>query len=1224
MKKLTCIILLCSICITNVFAQQTQTQLWGMASEGGLDNNGTIFTYSHSQESLTSDYSFKNKTAGGKPDFTHMVADTSGKLFGMTTVGGFQDNGVIFEFNPVTSNYKVVYEFGRGQGSQPHGSLCLFNGKFYGMTLLGGEQNHGVLFEFDPKTGIYIVKRSFKTDNLGRDPYGSLIVYGDKLYGMTTDGGTNNNGVLFKYDPITNTYTKLYNFASATGSFPQGALIELNGKFYGTTQLGGANFNGVIFEFNPSTSTYSLKKSFDRYISGGQPYGNLTFFKGKLYGSTYEGGNSSEEGTVFEYDPATEGFKSFFLTNTIGSKPQGHLTVVDDKLYGLTSSGGTNNLGTIFEWNVADSTLLAKINLSTNTGTNPYGSMTLQGTKLYGLTYIGGTANIGTLFEYNAATNEFIKKIDFGVKEASGPRGTVKEYMGQFYGMTRFGGKTNTGTLFRYDPSSKIFTTIVDFTGDNGSNPRGSLTLYNNTFYGIVSEGGLNNSGLIFEYNPNTNVYTKKIDFDPAIVKLCFGNLVLVNGKFYGISQQGGTSNFGALFEYNPVTNSYTKKADFTGNNGKYPAGNCIVLNNKLYGMTAAGGVDDKGVIFEYDFNSEVLAAKYSFVIGTNGNGCQPSGSLVAYNGKLYGLTEFGSIANQGVLFEFDPATAVYTQKVAMATQSTGNPRGTLTVVGDKLFGLSYAGGDEGVGSFFEYIPAIDSFTRKASFSTESTGSRPFFGELSVVEKLCQNVPVFTLNGDTLACPGSSVTLSVTSSEPYKYKWSLDTFTTSSIKVNQSGVYSVTAINAEGCTTKKTINVKIEDKTPPTAQCQKDATTCTGSFKPNELLPQSIVDNCSGAYSISYELMGATVKQGAGDASTEKFNSGITSLKYTIIDNSGNKTFCSSTINTSTETPLFAITGDTLGCPGKKIVLTALSNESYTYEWSTGATTKSIEVDQTGTYSLVAKNATGCSATKSISVKIEDTKSPVVQCQKDAATCNGTFAALGIYPISITDDCSSAMNVTYELSGATTKQGNGDASVEIFNPGLTNLKYTIMDISGNKSFCTSTISYVPIDKTVTVTGTELKANEANATAYQWVDCDASNAPVVGATTQTFKPEKTGNYAVKITKNNCTETSECKQVTLVGIRLTEAVSKIQILPNPVSNHQTVLTYELTKPSEVRIVLYTILGQKVADVQPLVQLTPGLYTHQLNLVNLGMYIVQLQIDGQVMEQKVTCLE
>jgi hypothetical protein len=68
---------------------------------------------------------------------------------------------------------------------------------------------------------------------------------------------------------------------------------------------------------------------------------------------------------------------------------------------------------------------------------------------------------------------------------------------------------------------------------------------------------------------------------------------------------------------------------------------------------------------------------------------------------------------------------------------------------------------------------------------------------------------------------------------------------------------------------------------------------------------------------------------------------------------------------------------------------------------------------------------------------------------------------------------------------------------------------------------------------VTQNGATLTATQTGA-AYQWIDCDDGNAPIVGEVNQAFIPSSTGNYAVIVTVNDCINTSECRLVDFTGI------------------------------------------------------------------------------------------
>ena len=141
-----------------------------------------------------------------------------------------------------------------------------------------------MLFEYDTTTDIYTVK--FEFDNVynptnpfsfsGKNPLGSLIQSTNgKLYGMTIYGGTSNIGVVFEFDPVTDTYSKKLDFDGSNGKNPEGSLMQAsNGNLYGMTRYGGTDNVGVIFEFDSATDTYSKKLDFN-YYNGFGPLGGL-------------------------------------------------------------------------------------------------------------------------------------------------------------------------------------------------------------------------------------------------------------------------------------------------------------------------------------------------------------------------------------------------------------------------------------------------------------------------------------------------------------------------------------------------------------------------------------------------------------------------------------------------------------------------------------------------------------------------------------------------------------------------------------------------------------------------------------------------------------------------------------------------------------------------------------------------------------------------------------
>jgi uncharacterized repeat protein (TIGR03803 family) len=68
-----------------------------------------------------------------------------------------------------------------------------------------------------------------------------------------------------------------------------------------------------------------------------------------LYGTTTNGGNSSDLGTVFKIDPNT-GAETIVhsFSGTDGANPTGDLYIRSGNIYGTTQDGGASNAGVVF------------------------------------------------------------------------------------------------------------------------------------------------------------------------------------------------------------------------------------------------------------------------------------------------------------------------------------------------------------------------------------------------------------------------------------------------------------------------------------------------------------------------------------------------------------------------------------------------------------------------------------------------------------------------------------------------------------------------------------------------------------------------------------------------------------------------------------------------------------------------------------------------------------
>jgi uncharacterized repeat protein (TIGR03803 family) len=338
----------------------------------------------------------------------------SGILWGVTSIGGANSVGTLFSFDPNTATITKKVDFSAAIGANPGGSLLLAsNGKFYGLTSKGGTSDNGVLFEYDPRLSAYAKKIDF-SPALGTSPSSTLVEDVDGgLYGTTSRGGANDMGTVFRYDLQTGACVNVGDFSSALGMYPAAALfLASNGKYYCTTSEGGVNGVGTVVEFNKTAHTLTKKADFTADCH--TPYGSfIEPVTGTLYGATYSG---SAVGAIFSYS-LTSGALTKKLNFTFATGRSCFGTLLNGsngKLYGLVARGGTSDLGALFEYDPVANTYTPRQYLSNPVGAHPYGSlMTASSGMVYGMTTRGGTSGKGTIFSYGVGTSTYTPLASF-------------------------------------------------------------------------------------------------------------------------------------------------------------------------------------------------------------------------------------------------------------------------------------------------------------------------------------------------------------------------------------------------------------------------------------------------------------------------------------------------------------------------------------------------------------------------------------------------------------------------------------------------------------------------------------------------------------------------------------------------------------------------------------------------------------------------------------------
>ncbi|HLP92787.1 MAG TPA: T9SS type A sorting domain-containing protein [Saprospiraceae bacterium] len=165
-------------------------------------------------------------------------------------------------------------------------------------------------------------------------------------------------------------------------------------------------------------------------------------------------------------------------------------------------------------------------------------------------------------------------------------------------------------------------------------------------------------------------------------------------------------------------------------------------------------------------------------------------------------------------------------------------------------------------------------------------------------------------------------------------------------------------------------------------------------------------------------------------------------------------------------------------------------------------------------------------------------------------------------------------------------------------------------VNGCDSIVVLTLTQTIVNTNVTAQGNTLIAQATNAT-FQWINC-ANNQPIAGATSNTFTPSQTGNYAVVVTQNGCTATSNCTFIQVVSTTELMSADAWSIQPNPAATF-TRLVFESPLTTELSLEIYDLSG-RVLHRQYLAQ---GAVAADIDLNELpnGMLMVRLSAEQGV---------
>ncbi|MBL0103551.1 MAG: T9SS type A sorting domain-containing protein [Bacteroidetes bacterium] len=420
--------------------------------------------------------------------------------------------------------------------------------------------------------------------------------------------------------------------------------------------------------------------------------------------------------------------------------------------------------------------------------------------------------------------------------------------------------------------------------------------------------------------------------------------------------------------------------------------------------------------------------------------------------------------------------------------------------------------------------------------------------------------PDATISGATAACFGSTVQVCAPAG-PFIYQWSTGE-TTPCINLTASGTYTVSVTDANGCVSVGSHTLSI------------GSSLNLSILGPAGKCPGQTVNLCAS-------VAGTTLWS---NGSTTQCISPITSGTYTVTVTDANG--CSGSASKSfTVYPTFSatITGPSTACYNSNPSLCAPTGASYTYLWSTGETTRCINANASGVYSVTITNINGCTASDSQGLTIFSPLNATISGPN--SVCIGTVANLcaptgstsyawstgstsrcinvnstGTYTVTITDGngctASNSLLVTFASSITTTITGphnvcsggtaelcvpsgyttyawsNGSTSecINVTTGGIYSV--TIHDAVGCVANDTQLVTIIP-NPSVFISGlltlcpgdsTDLCATSGFA-SYEWQDNSTNRCLTVNAA---------GNYSVQVTDSNGCTASNSATISISNI------------------------------------------------------------------------------------------
>ena len=289
-------------------------------------------------------------------------------------------------------------------------------------------------------------------------------------------------------------------------------------------------------------------------------------------------------------------------------------------------------------------------------------------------------------------------------------------------------------------------------------------------------------------------------------------------------------------------------------------------------------------------------------------------------------------------------------------------------------------------------------------------------------------------------------------------------------------------------------------------------------------------------------------------------------------------------------------------CAGDSLVLTAVSDSSYSYQWLLngvgvpGEITSSLSANQAGDYSVVVSTAT-CGSDTSLSVNITVAPAPV-----SVISASGPLSVCAGDSVSLSATTGIGYSYQWQLNSVDI-QGEVASTINVNTSGT----YTaaVTNTCGTLVSNSIAVTVFPAPNAPIISLQTDSLVSTAAVSYQWY---YAGTAISGAVSGFYVPTQNGAYTVVTTDaNGCTAVSSIFAMTTVGVSSISLQDGLSIFPNP-SNDMVSISGQASV-SNLDLKLFSATGQVVNSTNASV--IGGLFKVELNISNLskGVYFLQV---------------